>query len=54
MQLRTRKLEALMQTQPTRILSANIGCIAHLAGVAPVPVQHWIEWLDEQLHISKA
>ena len=53
-QLRTRKLESLMQTRPARILSANIGCIAHLAGVAPVPVQHWIEWLDEQLQSSKA
>jgi glycolate oxidase iron-sulfur subunit len=51
-QLRERKLEVLMESQPTRILSANIGCIAHLAGTANVPVQHWIEWLDEQLTIS--
>jgi glycolate oxidase iron-sulfur subunit len=48
-QLRERKLAVLMESQPTRILSANVGCIAHLAGTAKVPVQHWIEWLDEQL-----
>jgi glycolate oxidase iron-sulfur subunit len=48
-QLRERKLEVLLESQPTRILSANIGCIAHLAGTATVPVQHWIEWLDERL-----
>jgi glycolate oxidase iron-sulfur subunit len=48
-QLRSRKLEALMQSAPARILSSNIGCIAHLAGAATVPVQHWIEWLDERL-----
>ena len=48
-QLRERKLEVLLESQPTRILSANIGCITHLAGTATVPVQHWIEWLDEQL-----
>ncbi len=48
-QLRGRKIEALMKPEPARILSANIGCIAHLAGAAPVPVEHWIEWLDERL-----
>jgi glycolate oxidase iron-sulfur subunit len=31
------------------ILSANIGCIAHLASGTAVPVRHWIEWLDERL-----
>jgi glycolate oxidase iron-sulfur subunit len=48
-QLRERKLGALMEAAPTRILSANVGCISHLAGTASVPVQHWIEWLDERL-----
>jgi glycolate oxidase iron-sulfur subunit len=44
-----RKLAALLRPAPERILSANIGCIAHLAAGSPVPVQHWAEWLDEQL-----
>ena len=48
-QLRDRKLRALMEPKPDVILSANIGCISHLAGAAKVPVRHWIEWLDERL-----
>ncbi len=48
-QLRDRKLAALMHSQPEVILSANIGCISHLAGAARVPVSHWIEWLDARL-----
>jgi len=48
-QLRERKLEALHAPQPDVILSANIGCIAHLANGAQVPVRHWIEWLDARL-----
>jgi glycolate oxidase iron-sulfur subunit len=48
-QLRDRKLRALMEPKPDVILSANIGCIAHLASAANVPVRHWIEWLDARL-----
>lgn len=48
-QLRERKLAALTAARPTTILSANIGCIAHLGGAASVPVQHWVEWLDAAL-----
>lgn len=48
-QLRERKLEALQAPQPDVILSANIGCITHLANGAQVPVRHWIEWLDARL-----
>jgi len=47
--LRGRKLGALTSPKPDVILSANIGCIVHLAGTSPVPVRHWIEWLDERL-----
>ena len=47
--LRQRKLAALLGGQPGRILSANIGCIAHLAAESPVTVQHWAEWLAERL-----
>ncbi len=48
-QLRERKLGALTTAKPDVILSANIGCIVHLAAKSPVPVRHWIEWLDERL-----
>jgi glycolate oxidase iron-sulfur subunit len=48
-QLRDRKLEALHAQQPDVILSANIGCITHLANGAQAPVRHWIEWLDARL-----
>ncbi|HWL74083.1 MAG TPA: glycolate oxidase subunit GlcF, partial [Burkholderiaceae bacterium] len=50
--LRDRKLEHLQQAQPDAILSANIGCITHLATGTKTPVMHWIEWLDERLQIT--
>jgi glycolate oxidase iron-sulfur subunit len=49
MQLRDRKLSAINAQQPDVILSANIGCITHLAAGAETPVRHWIEWLDARL-----
>jgi glycolate oxidase iron-sulfur subunit len=48
-QLRDRKLDALRAARPEVILSANIGCIAHLGATESLPVRHWIEWLDERL-----
>lgn len=48
-QLRERKLGALTAARPDVVLSANIGCIVHLEAKSPVPVRHWIEWLDERL-----
>jgi glycolate dehydrogenase iron-sulfur subunit len=47
--LRDRKIRALEAPQPDAILSANIGCIAHLAGATQRPVLHWIEWLDQAI-----
>ncbi|MFM1886429.1 MAG: hypothetical protein RL026_1586 [Pseudomonadota bacterium] len=47
--LRRRKLAALESSGPARILSANIGCLSHLASGTSTPVQHWIEWLDGRL-----
>jgi glycolate oxidase iron-sulfur subunit len=47
-ELRGRKLAALQESAPELILSANIGCIAHLQGGTGTPVRHWIEWLDER------
>ncbi len=41
--LRVRKLAALQEGAPELIATANIGCLAHLAPHAGVPVRHWIE-----------
>ncbi|HVE88466.1 MAG TPA: glycolate oxidase subunit GlcF [Burkholderiaceae bacterium] len=52
--LRDRKLGHLEATRPDVILSANIGCITHLASGTTTRVMHWIEWLDERLqHASQ-
>jgi glycolate oxidase iron-sulfur subunit len=48
-QLRERKLAALQMPRPDVILSANVGCIVHLAGSSEVPVRHWIEWIAARL-----
>ena len=48
-QLRDRKLKGIETQQPDVILSANVGCITHLAAAARRPVLHWIEWLDARL-----
>ena len=48
-QLRERKLSDLQAGGPAMVLSANIGCIAHLQGGTDTPVRHWIEWLDEAI-----
>jgi glycolate dehydrogenase iron-sulfur subunit len=47
--LRARKLETLLENGPQAVLSANIGCIAHLQSATETPVRHWIEWVDEAL-----
>ena len=47
--LRDRKLAHLEGAQPQVILSANIGCITHLASGTATPVLHWIEWIDRRL-----
>lgn len=46
LQLRERKLDHLQAGRPELILSANIGCLAHLEAGTGTPVRHWIEWLD--------
>lgn len=48
-QLRDNKLRHLSELQPIAILSANIGCLSHLAGGTDLPVRHWIEFVAEQL-----
>jgi glycolate oxidase iron-sulfur subunit len=47
--LRGQKLDSLLQSRPEVVLSANIGCIAHLQSATDTPVRHWIEWVDEAL-----
>ena len=44
--VRARKLETLLGGEPVAIATANIGCLEHLRAASPVPVRHWIEWLD--------
>ena len=51
-QLGHAKVEALTALRPELILSANVGCIAHLTSHTDVPVQHWIEWVDARLAIG--
>lgn len=45
--LRDRKLKALGEVQAETVVSANIGCIQHLAAASGRPVRHWVEVLDE-------
>jgi glycolate oxidase iron-sulfur subunit len=47
LELRERKLAHLLLDQPDVILTANIGCMSHLAAASPVAVLHWIEWVDK-------
>jgi len=48
-ELRRRKLANLEAGRPQIVLSANVGCIAHLQAGTATPVRHWIEWLDEAI-----
>jgi glycolate dehydrogenase iron-sulfur subunit len=48
-ELRERKLANLEAAGPEMIVSANIGCIAHLQGGTGTPVRHWIELIDAAL-----
>ena len=45
--LRKQKLAALHATDAKCIVTANIGCQAHLAQGSKLPVRHWIELLDD-------
>ena len=40
------KISDLNQDGPELIVTANLGCLAHLASGSPTPVQHWIELID--------
>lgn len=45
-ELRRRKLTTLLGGAPRAIATANIGCLLHLSGAAPVPVRHWVEMVE--------
>src|SRR5712664_4062669 len=48
-QLKRNKLSALASGAPDEILTANIGCLAHLQSGTERPVRHWIVALEERL-----
>jgi glycolate oxidase iron-sulfur subunit len=43
------KVQALESGSPQGVVTANIGCLAHLQSKATVPVLHWIELIDTRL-----
>jgi len=45
--LQQNKIAALESGKPVAILTANVGCQAHLQSATELPVRHWIEALDE-------
>jgi glycolate oxidase iron-sulfur subunit len=49
LQLRDRKLANLADTGAAAIVSANVGCTAHLQSGTQTPVLHWIELIDRAL-----
>jgi glycolate oxidase iron-sulfur subunit len=49
LQLRGNKIAALTSGDPERIVTANIGCQAHLAAGTGLPVSHWITALEARL-----
>lgn len=51
-QLQENKLQRLNKLEPTVVLSANIGCQAHLASKSEVPVVHWLQYLAQMLTSS--
>ena len=49
--LRDQKLERLQAQEPQVIVSANVGCIAHLQSGTQTPVAHWIELVEHMLSV---
>lgn len=49
--LRDQKLERLKAQEPQVIVSANVGCIAHLQSGTSTPVAHWIELVEHMLSV---
>ena len=49
-QLLRNKIRILESDKPDQIVTANIGCLAHLQSGTSLIIKHWIEVLDEKLH----
>jgi glycolate oxidase iron-sulfur subunit len=47
--LKRQKLVALQSGMPDAILTANVGCQAHLATGASIPVRHWVVDVEARL-----
>jgi glycolate oxidase iron-sulfur subunit len=50
--LKRQKLAALQSGMPDAILTANVGCQAHLATAASVPVRHWVVDVEARLRAA--
>jgi len=50
--LKTEKLAALQSAMPDAILTANVGCQAHLATGASIPVRHWVVDVEARLRAA--
>ena len=48
-QLLRNKVAALESGRPDAIVTANIGCLAHIQSGTTLPVRHWVEALDASL-----
>ena len=48
-QLKTRKLNFLVEGKPDVIVTANVGCQLQLKEGANVPVMHWLELVAQQI-----
>jgi glycolate oxidase iron-sulfur subunit len=48
--LRDRKLQKLEVLEPQMIVSANVGCIAHLQSGTSTPVAHWVELVEHLIY----
>ncbi len=49
-QLLRAKVNALEESGPEVIATANIGCLHHIRGGTNIPVRHWVELLAERLN----
>jgi glycolate oxidase iron-sulfur subunit len=52
--LKADKLAALQADAPDTIVTANIGCLMHLASGTDRPVRHWVEVLEQVLAADRA
>jgi glycolate oxidase iron-sulfur subunit len=48
--LRDRKVKSLAALEPQMIVSANVGCIAHLQSGTSLPVAHWVELVEHLIY----